>query len=53
MTSEKSKHFDLRSIGIMKPASSPGSPTIAILVGLFVAFGGVLFGQVLLQFLLR
>lgn len=41
MLSEK---FSLRSIGIMAPAGSPGSSVTAIGVGLFVAFGGILFG---------
>ncbi|KAG4442475.1 hypothetical protein IFR05_002077 [Cadophora sp. M221] len=36
--------FNLRSIGIMKPEGSPGSSATAIFVGLFVAFGGILFG---------
>ena len=39
--------FNLRSIGIKKPEGSPGSSTTAIFVGLFVAFGGILFGYVL------
>ncbi|KAF4636820.1 hypothetical protein G7Y89_g1268 [Cudoniella acicularis] len=39
-----SEKFSLRSIGIMKPESIPGSSATAIFVGLYVAFGGVLFG---------
>ncbi|KAH6667922.1 general substrate transporter [Halenospora varia] len=39
-----SEKFSLRSIGIMKPEGTPGSSFNAIFVGLFVAFGGVLFG---------
>ncbi|PQE23074.1 glucose transporter rco-3 protein [Rutstroemia sp. NJR-2017a WRK4] len=41
----RTKHaFSLRSIGIKKPKGEAGSSAIAIIVGLFVAFGGVLFG---------
>ncbi|KAH7319378.1 general substrate transporter [Rhexocercosporidium sp. MPI-PUGE-AT-0058] len=36
--------FNLRSIRIIKPEGSPGSSGTAIFVGLFVAFGGILFG---------
>jgi hypothetical protein len=32
---------------IKKPADATGSATPAIVIGLFVAFGGVLFGYVL------
>jgi len=39
-------HLSLRSIGIMRPTDVPGSSAMAIGVGLFVAFGGVLFGYV-------
>ncbi|PMD61445.1 general substrate transporter [Hyaloscypha bicolor E] len=39
-----SKGFSFRSIGIMKPEGVPGSSATAIGVGLFVAFGGILFG---------
>lgn len=46
-----SEKFSLRSIGIMKPEGTPGSSVTAIGVGLFVAFGGVLFGYVILRFL--
>lgn len=37
-------HWSLRAIRIKKPEGTPGSSLTAILVGLFVAFGGVLFG---------
>jgi hypothetical protein len=41
----RTKHaFSLQSIGIKKPKGEAGSSAIAIIVGLFVAFGGVLFG---------
>jgi SP family sugar:H+ symporter-like MFS transporter len=46
MLSEK---FSLRSIGIKKPEGTPGSSATAIFVGLFVAFGGILFGFVILN----
>jgi len=36
--------LSFRSIGIMKPEGTPGSSVTAIGVGLFVAFGGILFG---------
>ena len=38
-------------MGIMlkKPEGTPGSAVPAIAVGLFVAFGGILFGSVHLQ----
>ncbi|TGO20785.1 hypothetical protein BPAE_0266g00020 [Botrytis paeoniae] len=36
--------FILKGIGIKKPEGVAGSSVFAILVGLFVAFGGVLFG---------
>jgi len=52
MFSEKIKSFDLRSIGIMKPEGVPGSSVTAIGVGLFVAFGGVLFGFAISSILL-
>lgn len=39
--------LSLQKIGIKKPAGVAGSSGFAILVGLFVAFGGVLFGFVL------
>lgn len=38
--------LSFRSIGIMKPEGTPGSSVTAIGVGLFVAFGGILFGLV-------
>jgi MFS transporter, SP family, sugar:H+ symporter len=41
-----SEKFSFRSIGIMKPEGVPGSSVTAIGVGLFVAFGGILFGLV-------
>jgi hypothetical protein len=41
-----SKKLNPRSFGIMKPEGVPGSSLTAIGVGLFVAFGGILFGQV-------
>jgi hypothetical protein len=44
-----SKGFSFRSIGIMKPEGVPGSSVTAIGVGLFVAFGGILFGLVFKQ----
>jgi hypothetical protein len=44
-----SEKFSLRSIGIMKPEGTPGSSATAIFVGLFVAFGGILFGFVILN----
>ncbi|TVY73250.1 putative glucose transporter rco-3 [Lachnellula suecica] len=44
------RKFNLRSTGIMKPEGTPGSSVTAIGVGLFVAFGGVLFGQVPLMY---
>lgn len=36
--------FSLRSIRILKHEETPGSSLTVIAVGLFVAFGGVLFG---------
>ena len=38
-------------MGLMlkKPADVPGSAAPAIIIGLFVAFGGVLFGYVVCQ----
>jgi MFS transporter, SP family, sugar:H+ symporter len=39
--------LSFRSIGIMKPEGTPGSSVTAIGVGLFVAFGGILFGLVI------
>jgi SP family sugar:H+ symporter-like MFS transporter len=50
MFSGKIKSFNLREIGIMKPVGSPGSSLTAIGVGLYVAFGGVLFGYTYLSF---
>jgi SP family sugar:H+ symporter-like MFS transporter len=49
MFSDKTKSFSLREIGIMKPVGSPGSSLTAIGVGLYVAFGGVLFGYISLS----
>ncbi|EDO03542.1 hypothetical protein SS1G_06023 [Sclerotinia sclerotiorum 1980 UF-70] len=40
----KRDKMSLKGIGIKKPEGAAGSSFIAILVGLFVAFGGVLFG---------
>jgi hypothetical protein len=37
--------FSLRSLGFKKPVDDQGSSITAIGVGLFVAFGGVLFGS--------
>ena len=47
MSSIKKHPFNLRSIGIMKPEGTPGSSGMAIGVGLFVAFGGILYGYLL------
>merc|ERR1711939_801268 len=44
MLSEKLRGFDLQRIGIKKPADVPGSALPAVIIGLFVAFGGILFG---------
>jgi len=44
MLSEEIRGFDLQRIGIKKPADVPGSALPAIVIGLFVAFGGILFG---------
>ncbi|KAM0139704.1 hypothetical protein ACHAO1_002763 [Botrytis cinerea] len=43
-TKTKRGKFSLKGIGIKKPEGVAGSSAFAILVGLFVAFGGVLFG---------
>lgn len=45
-TKTKRGKFSLKGIGIKKPEGVAGSSAFAILVGLFVAFGGVLFGFV-------
>ncbi|TGO44119.1 hypothetical protein BOTNAR_0934g00020 [Botryotinia narcissicola] len=45
-TKNKRGKFSLEGIGIKKPDGVAGSSVFAILVGLFVAFGGVLFGFV-------
>jgi hypothetical protein len=36
--------LDFHKMGIKKPANVAGSSVPAILTGLFVAFGGILFG---------
>lgn len=33
-------------LGLKKPEGTPGKSWLAILIGMFVAFGGVLFGYV-------
>jgi hypothetical protein len=37
-------HVDFHKMGIKKPPHVAGSSVPAILTGLFVAFGGILFG---------
>jgi len=49
MLSEKLRGFDLQRIGIKKPADVPGSALPAVIIGLFVAFGGILFGYALID----
>lgn len=46
LTETKRGKFSLQRVGIKKPEGVAGSSAFAILVGLFVAFGGVLFGLV-------
>jgi hypothetical protein len=40
----KRLHIDFSKMGIKRPHHVAGSPVPAILMGLFVAFGGILFG---------
>jgi len=40
----KRLHIDFHKMGIKKPPHVAGSSVPAILTGLFVAFGGILFG---------
>ena len=41
-------HKFSKMLGIKKPAQAAGSSAPAIIIGIFVSFGGILFGYVLL-----